>query len=258
MNKLVTAFLLLASPISFAANEVLLVQGAAYNIGCPNCVALGSTIAVDHLKTCPESLINSNLTDPDAPRCVGGQASIVYNANGEDWLKLPAQFVQQGDDGFDYWEVFEEIDIPTAELQLAIEYQIAGNSFWDNNQYQDYTGNFNVGSHLLKDKVHLVEAMRSDSGEFARLHVAVENIAYRKKIKLIFSNDGGNSWQTIDGSYTRPLKNNYEMWTIVVLSLDPLEDLRFAIKYEVNGASYWDNNNYKDYHLSQSELLFGH
>ncbi len=258
MKRLLLSILLASSALAFAEGEVRLIEGTSINIGCPDCALQEVRIAIDHLKTCPESLLNSNPNNPELPRCLGGEASVVYSVNGGDWQKQPADFIQQGDDGYDYWEFFEVTDKPDTSIQYAIQYEIAGNEYWDNNQYQDYSGVYNVGSSLTIDEVQLVYAGRYEGGSVATLTVAVENIAYHKKVKIIYSNDGGLSWHVSDGSYLRPANNGFEVWSLALRDLTPEEDLIFAINYEVNGQSFWDNNDYQDYRLSTNEALFGH
>ncbi len=84
--------------------------------------------------------------------------------------------------------------------------------------------------------------------------IEVENIAYSKSVKVVYSVDGG-AWQEADASYVKSLGNNREHWkfSIIAKSMSqggdprggysgPKVSIQFALKYTVNGQVYWDNN----------------
>lgn len=81
--------------------------------------------------------------------------------------------------------------------------------------------------------------------------IAVKNLGYEKKVTLHYTQDGVN-WSDSDASYSKadPNDSEYDIWTFAILS--PSSPITFTIKYEVNGQTYWDNNNGNDYSLNSS------
>jgi hypothetical protein len=84
--------------------------------------------------------------------------------------------------------------------------------------------------------------------------IEVENIAYHKSVKVVYSLNGGE-WKELSASYKKSLGNNREHWTfseaIATHSQGgdpragysgPESTVQFAVKYEVNGQVFWDNN----------------
>lgn len=86
--------------------------------------------------------------------------------------------------------------------------------------------------------------------------IAVRNLGYQKNVVVHYTYDN-KIWYDVSASYLKASSDGYEVWSFET----PMESLsvpnskfRFAIKYEVNGDTYWDNNNGKDYYF---ELYYG-
>lgn len=75
--------------------------------------------------------------------------------------------------------------------------------------------------------------------------IKVKNIAYNKKVTLHYYDSYTRVWDDMEAKYEYSLDNGYEIWTVSAVYAG--EYLQYAIKYEVNGQTYWDNNNQKDY-----------
>ncbi len=85
--------------------------------------------------------------------------------------------------------------------------------------------------------------------------IELENIAYTKTVKVVYSVDNGSTWQEASATYVKSLGNNREHWKFsanvksISQSGDPRSGymgpkvtVQFALKYIVNGVTYWDNN----------------
>lgn len=100
--------------------------------------------------------------------------------------------------------------------------------------------------------------MFSGSGQTyeARLSgdIELENIAYAKVVKVVYSVNGG-SWTEASARYVKSLGGNREHWAFEIglgsfLNVgDPRAGYtgarvrtQFALKYQVAGKTYWDNN----------------
>lgn len=81
-------------------------------------------------------------------------------------------------------------------------------------------------------------------------YVEVENISPDKVVTIHYSKNGA-TWFDAQAEYFKPTRDNYEAWKFKApaLSIGPREyaTIEFAIKYEVNGQTYWDNNNGANY-----------
>lgn len=83
-------------------------------------------------------------------------------------------------------------------------------------------------------------------------YVEVENIAYEKNVTIHYSFDGVK-WEDCKAEYYKPTWGNYEAWKFETPTKVPSYrgsiTVEFAIKYEVNGQTYWDNNNGQNYSI---------
>ncbi|MDT8718502.1 hypothetical protein IAI10_17695 [Clostridium sp. 19966] len=81
-------------------------------------------------------------------------------------------------------------------------------------------------------------------------YIAVQKSSYSKNISIHYSTDNGTNWQDTNANYVKDNSTDgYEIWSFN-LALNDNSSLQFAIKYESNGETYWDNNYGKNYYLS--------
>ncbi|OHD57024.1 MAG: hypothetical protein A2Y33_08845 [Spirochaetes bacterium GWF1_51_8] len=80
-------------------------------------------------------------------------------------------------------------------------------------------------------------------------YIEVENAAYRKEVVVHYTL--GSEWKDIAASYLKSIPGNKEIWYFALdgIGFNPFAgwDVRFAVRYTVNGQTYWDNNNGQDY-----------
>lgn len=75
--------------------------------------------------------------------------------------------------------------------------------------------------------------------------VEVTNLSPTKQVKVVYTT-GNGIWQEQSASYVTSVGGGYEAWNFDIDA--PLNTtFEFAIKYEVNGQTYWDNNNGSNY-----------
>lgn len=86
--------------------------------------------------------------------------------------------------------------------------------------------------------------------------IIVKNLAYTKVVQLHYSVNGG-AWLNLAAAFGKSLPSNQEEWNFSVsLTTIPATqaiqalNIRFAVKYQVNGQTYWDNNAGKDYFVT--------
>lgn len=86
--------------------------------------------------------------------------------------------------------------------------------------------------------------------------IIVQNIAYQKQVQVHYSVNGG-PWLDLSAAFDKSRPSNHEEWIFsVTLGTTPAEsshealNVRFAVKYQVGGQTYWDNNGGKDYFVT--------
>lgn len=78
-------------------------------------------------------------------------------------------------------------------------------------------------------------------------YIAVKNLAYDKKVTVHYEYNNG-AWNDVAASYVKTNSSDgYEVWEFQTPDKFDYSQMQFAIKYEVNGQTYWDNNNGKNY-----------
>ncbi|MBU5317561.1 CBM21 domain-containing protein [Clostridium bornimense] len=93
------------------------------------------------------------------------------------------------------------------------------------------------------------------------VYIKVKNLDYNKKVTVHYKK--GDEWCDNSAEFYKSLDDGYEIWKadFTNLSTTGLLNDKFCIKYEVNGQTYWDNNNGKNYigELGEAEFhVFPH
>jgi hypothetical protein len=90
--------------------------------------------------------------------------------------------------------------------------------------------------------------------------IDLENIAYVKEVAVHYTT-GSNVWKDATAYYRRSIPGNREIWGFSIKTMEvpfetvPVMDMQFAVRYTVNGVTYWDNNSSKDYKVSYRSNL---
>jgi hypothetical protein len=86
------------------------------------------------------------------------------------------------------------------------------------------------------------------------IYVNVKNLAYDKKVNIHMYFSPTSNWIDIPATYFKTLSDGTEIWkaTIGYSYSNNLINPIYAIKYEVNGTTYWDNNNGNNYTYNQA------
>lgn len=88
--------------------------------------------------------------------------------------------------------------------------------------------------------------------------VIVENLAYQKQVAIVYSLDGGASWQETQASFAKSLGGNKDLFIFAICMGESeynngnynSRSARFAIRYQVAGQTFWDNNGGRDYSVA--------
>lgn len=89
----------------------------------------------------------------------------------------------------------------------------------------------------------------------SKVKIAVKNLGVEKKV-FLHMNDGSGEWRDIPVKFEENINGGWDLFTSSGFTGDEIYDLTFAVKYEVNGKTYWDNNNGKNYEIEANSGHF--
>ncbi len=111
-----------------------------------------------------------------------------------------------------------------------------------------------VAAKNSSTNVKLLRAWTSNSSSpvqqqyVRRFTVKVKNLAYQKEVVIHHATNSGN-WVDIPLNYQQSTGKDEEIWVGEVTPDTQYYGDSFAVKYIVNGKTYWDNNNGSNYSM---------
>ncbi|KAF1801982.1 carbohydrate-binding module family 21 protein [Mucor lusitanicus] len=86
--------------------------------------------------------------------------------------------------------------------------------------------------------------------------IQVANLAFQKRVIVRYTLDDWNTAKEVEAQYQEPIAHSANTWDRfsfkIVLDANTHaahESLYLAVKYNVNGREFWDNNNHKNYQV---------
>jgi hypothetical protein len=85
-------------------------------------------------------------------------------------------------------------------------------------------------------------------------YIKVKNVGYNKNVTVHYTSDNnGPGWYDVEAEYYQTIEDGYEIWKFSTPDFSwhrfNSPSITFAIRYEVNGQVYWDNNGGEDYSM---------
>ena len=174
-----------------------------------------------------------------------------HDLNTGGWRPFPCGFEKSFPGNVETWTA--HVNESQIE-QFVIEYQVSGNTFWDNNFGNNYildteaaAGTDGVGTAVLNPDVLAVE-FNVDAAGTLSVDVLVKNIAFAKQVAIVYTT---NNWQTFQNAFgvfqrgflptTTPAQINAELWNVEAF-VGAGQKGQFAVFYNVIGRTSWDNN----------------
>ena len=157
----------------------------------------------------------------------------VHYKKGDEWCDNSAEFYKSLDNGYEIWKA-DFTNLSTTGLlndEFCIKYEVNGQTYWDNNNGNNYIG------ELGEADFHVFP--HTEYG--APTYVVLKNLGYEKDVKIVYTNDGWKTRNTVNLKYNRTLDDENEVWT---LDGDVPEDKiqEYYAEYKVNGQTYYDSN----------------
>ncbi|WP_133296091.1 carbohydrate-binding protein [Zooshikella ganghwensis] len=179
------------------------------------------------------------------------QVVVKYTVDGRSWYTGQAYYQETLDNNQERW--FFEVNIPSRQspVQLAVGMQANGTWYWDNN----YGHNFLAKENFQRKPIQFISAERGRGlgcyglcADFT-VHVAVANLGYEKTVQMVYRLADSDQWyESSIGSYVGLLDDGRESWVLYLPYIYPKNRaIEFAVRYQVAGKIYWDNNNGENY-----------
>lgn len=174
---------------------------------------------------------------------------------GEDgpWRAVPAVYEGPSEDRHETW-VFRADTGYTwpPEVRFAVRYESGGKVWWQDAGGRDHLCVPEIG--LVPDApVHLVHAaVTVGPGEAGlcgafRAEVRVQSLPADKRVELHYAVDG-ESWASAPFGRRCEDADGYERWSVTLPGLPSrTSEVRFAVRCEADGRSWWDNHSGRDY-----------
>ncbi|QUH30305.1 carbohydrate-binding protein [Vallitalea guaymasensis] len=98
-------------------------------------------------------------------------------------------------------------------------------------------------------------------GYYSTGKIYIKDLGANKNVTIHYTYDDTN-WLDQPASYQKTLEDGSEVWTFKTpeQSYTPTHQVeyncKFAVKYEVDGNTYWDNNNGDNYFLQDTTMIY--
>jgi hypothetical protein len=143
--------------------------------------------------------------------------------------------------------------------QFVVQYQVLGQTFWDNNAGFNYAldthaaeSTDGVGSVALNANV-LEVGQNLDAAGKLTVDVIVRNLAFVKQVGLVFTTNNWASFQNAFGTFQQrfpplgaPHQIDAQLWEIAA-PVGVGQHGQYAVFYGVGGDTFWDNNFNRNY-----------
>jgi len=178
-----------------------------------------------------------------------------------EWFDIDATYVSPANGNFEVWKVSHNVQYATTDLEFVVKYEVAGATYWDNNSGQNYFLEKNAGVYLGDVTVlnygYKSEVYKSRDNAYFSIYVALKNLSFDKAVTMVYTTDNWQTTQVLEGTFssywtpvrgfiTSPNALGVEMWHFSK-TFSGVDSVEYAISYEVDGQTYWDNNFNQNY-----------
>lgn len=103
--------------------------------------------------------------------------------------------------------------------------------------------NINLQEALGGTEIKVLHGVAKKSMDNYPIYTALINLGPIKVVKVRYTEDNWKNVKERELSYKKSVKNDLELWgTSIKLESKSTDKFQYAISYEVNGMTYWDNN----------------
>lgn len=189
--------------------------------------------------------------------------TIHYTPGDGRWYDTDASYEGPTDSTHEQWKFLVSTNsmnnthpelINAQTIQFAIKYEVNGQTYWDNNNGQNYSVSRYTDSSTILGKPNVLRAYDSLYLNNFEGSVYVKNLNYSKEVKIVYTTDNWNTTREGHASYSIPANSDdsVENWHYSFNNIDSsVSQIKYAIAYTVNGQIYWDNNYGKNYTVNR-------
>lgn len=181
-----------------------------------------------------------------------------YTTGNGQWSDIPASYGGKTEGNLEGWSFKAVVADTNNPIQFAIKYIVNGQTYWDNNNNQNYQ----IGGSA-PDRVLAKSFLSLDTAEFGASNafsgrIYLKNITHHKKVTIRYSSDNWATYKEKDAVYASPLpksNNSLEFWDFNVDVASNVKEVKFVIGYVANGVTYWDNNFNRSHQLTAKQSV---
>lgn len=183
-----------------------------------------------------------------------------------DWIDVPLQYSRPAEPGYEIWvgNFPKQAQAPvntTYNLEFALKYVVDGQTYWDNNDGQNYK--------VASDTGYVLYGLEAYSGEWPSLFVhnnqtavtlTLKNLAYTKHVRIFYTTTGSwddkksavckfsgpNPWVGRYSGASSPNEYGFEEW-FCSFNVGNASKVKYYFQYDVNDETVYDNNFGHDY-----------
>lgn len=189
--------------------------------------------------------------------------TIHYSFDEITWKDASASYYKQTLNNNEAWEFsVDDTNYTGSTCTFAIKYEVGGQTYWDNNNGQNYKVSISGGT-LGEDYAIGNAGLKVAYSSYRPLvyqgvfsgSIIVKNLAYQKSVKVRYTTDNWSSYTEASASYGRSLSNGLEVWAFSTSNIPAdWSTLKYAVSYTVNGVTYWDNNFGENYTIDNYNI----
>jgi hypothetical protein len=165
---------------------------------------------------------------------------------GPSTIDVQGSFVQLGDSSGnnELWRVGIDLLSRTAltrSITFVVGYRVAGQTYWDTNDGRSYVLDLDgpVNGALLANGTHVL--LQHVAGQFNGV-IHLQNLSAKKTVNVVYTTDHWSTQHTVGANRVAAANpNGVEAWAFSA-DLQNASSVEFAVSYQVNGQTFWDNN----------------
>lgn len=170
------------------------------------------------------------------------------------WYTANASYVKNNtSDGNEVWK-FETPSVYTnygglGDIQYYIEYDVNGQTFYDNNDGKNYkSSDFGASRPYVTS---ISGYARNNGAEYLSCYVATKKSVNTEAVRIRYTQDDWATYKDVDLTKSTNVYFNADSdsWIIDIPILSG-KPVKFAAYYVVNGVQHWDNNLGDNYYFS--------
>ncbi len=198
---------------------------------------------------------------------------ISHKMSDGSWKDFPLSYISSTTDNTEIWGANYTINsydqVGSAVFfadEFVVRYEVNGQKYWDNNNYQNYKMNDLEGGFLRNDLNILIDTdynriytYYNTANNAFNISADIRNLNPTKTVTVVYTT---NNWSTTETAplrfnqtitvgaqqyLTSPNRFGIERWSVNIDIPTAVNSVQYALVYKVNGAEYWDNNFGKNY-----------